>query len=58
MNRQPTSELNLHTYEVRPREDHRGVDLISDVLAFGRLWYSEPNDGPHTPLDEPLRAKD
>jgi hypothetical protein len=26
-----------HVYEVR-RKDHRGVDLISDVLAFGRLW--------------------
>jgi hypothetical protein len=25
-------------YEVRPRKDHRGVDLISDVLPFGRLW--------------------
>jgi hypothetical protein len=22
---------------------HRGVDLISDVLPFGRLWYDEPN---------------
>ena len=21
----------------------RGVDLISDVLPFGRLWYGEPN---------------
>jgi hypothetical protein len=20
-----------------------GVDLISDVLPFGRLWYDEPN---------------
>ncbi len=30
-------------YEVRPRKDHRGVDLISDVLPFGRLWYAEPN---------------
>jgi hypothetical protein len=27
----------------RPRKDHRGVDLISDVLPFGRLWYGEPN---------------
>jgi hypothetical protein len=27
------------TYEVRPREDHHGVDLISDVLPFGRLLY-------------------
>jgi hypothetical protein len=24
-----------HVYEVRPRKDHRGVDLISDVLPFG-----------------------
>jgi hypothetical protein len=29
--------------EVRPRKDHRGVDLVSDVLPFGRLWYGEPN---------------
>jgi hypothetical protein len=33
-----------HVYEVRPRKDHRGFDLISDVLRFGRLWYSEPDD--------------
>jgi hypothetical protein len=26
-----------HVYEVRPRKDHRGVDLISDLLPFGRL---------------------
>jgi hypothetical protein len=25
--------------EVHPRKDHRGVDLISDALPFGRLWY-------------------
>ena len=24
-------------------KDHRGVDLISDVLPFGCLWYGEPN---------------
>jgi hypothetical protein len=24
--------------------DHRGVDLISDVLPFGRLWYTKPDD--------------
>jgi pimeloyl-ACP methyl ester carboxylesterase len=24
------------------RKDHRGVDLISDVLPFGRLWYNRP----------------
>jgi hypothetical protein len=32
----------MHVYEVRPRKDHRGVDLISDALPFGRLWYGEP----------------
>ncbi len=32
-----------HLYEIRPRRDHRGVDLISDVLPFGRLWYGEPD---------------
>ena len=26
-----------HVYEVTPRKDHRGVDLISDALPFGRL---------------------
>src|SRR5438477_9507546 len=33
----------IHIYEVRPRKDHRGVDLISDVLPFGRLWYDTPD---------------
>jgi hypothetical protein len=33
----------MHIYEVRPRWDHRGVDLISDALPFGRLWYAGPN---------------
>jgi hypothetical protein len=23
--------------------NHRGVDLISETLPFGRLWYGEPN---------------
>jgi hypothetical protein len=32
-----------HIYEVRPRKDHPGFDLISDALPFGRLWYGEPN---------------
>jgi hypothetical protein len=33
----------MHIYEVRPRKDHRGVELISDALPFGRLWYYGPN---------------
>jgi hypothetical protein len=38
-----TSTRTAHVYEVRPRKDHRGVNLISDALPFGRLWYGEPN---------------
>jgi hypothetical protein len=26
-----------------PRSDKRGVDPISDVLPYGRLWYGEPD---------------
>jgi hypothetical protein len=25
---------------VRARKDKRGVDLVSDSLPFGRLWYN------------------
>jgi hypothetical protein len=32
-----------HVFEVRPRKDHRGIDLISYALPFGRLWYGEPD---------------
>ncbi len=39
---QPTAPA--HVYEVRPRKDRRGVDLISDALPFGRLWYDTPDD--------------
>jgi hypothetical protein len=33
----------FHVYEVHPRKDHRGVNLISDALPFGALWYAEPD---------------
>ena len=36
---QPTA---VHVYAVRPRKDHRGIDLLSDALPFGRLWYEAP----------------
>jgi hypothetical protein len=36
-------QSTIHVYEVRPRKDKRGVDLISDVLPFGRLWYGDIN---------------
>jgi hypothetical protein len=32
-----------HLYQVRPRKDRRGFDLISDALPFGHLWYGEPD---------------
>ena len=32
-----------HVYEIRPRKDKRVVDLISDVLPFGRRWYGKPD---------------
>jgi hypothetical protein len=31
----------MYIYEVRPRKDKRCVDLISDALPFGRLWYED-----------------
>ena len=37
------SDIPMHIYEVRPRKDKHGVDLISDVLPFGRLWYDTPD---------------
>jgi hypothetical protein len=33
----------MHVYEVRPRRDKRGFDLVSDALPFGRLWCARPN---------------
>ncbi len=32
--------MGVETYEVGQRSDKRGVDLISDALPFGRLWYT------------------
>jgi len=37
----PTAGHSMHTYEIRPRKDGRGFDLISDALPSGRLWYLE-----------------
>jgi len=36
-----TPTISTHVYEIRPRTDKRGVDLISDALQFGSLWYGE-----------------
>ena len=37
------STTSGHSYEIRPRADKRGVDLISDALPLGPLWYPGPN---------------
>ena len=37
------STTSIHIYEIRPRTDKRGVDLTSDVLLLGPLWYAGPN---------------
>ena len=30
-------------YEIRPREDRDGFDLISDRLQYGPIWYAGPD---------------
>ena len=40
---QEANGTRLHNYEIRPRKNKRGVDLISDALPFGRLWYGGAN---------------
>ena len=37
------STTSIHIYEIRPRTDKHGVDLTSDVLLLGPLWYAGPN---------------
>jgi hypothetical protein len=34
----------IDIYEIRPRPDHRGFDLMPDALPFGRLWYEQAPD--------------
>ena len=39
-----TNFAMMHVYEVRPRRDKRGFDLISDALPLGGLWYLSVSD--------------
>jgi hypothetical protein len=34
---------SIAIYEIRPRTDKQGFDLISDGLSLSPLWYSGPN---------------
>ena len=45
-----------HVYEVRPRKDHRGVNLVSDALPFGALWYGEPMQSRTQPATQSFTA--
>src|SRR5215831_371627 len=38
-----TAVHSTHVYEVRPRKDKRGVDLISDVRPFGTRKPKRPS---------------
>jgi len=46
-----------HVYEIRPRKDHRSVDLISDALPFGRFWYTGPNAISHAIESAKFRSR-
>ena len=35
--------ISTHVYEIRPRADKHGIDLISDVLPYSPLWYAGTN---------------
>ena len=35
--------ISTHLYEIRPRADKHGIDLISDVLPYSPLWYAGTN---------------
>jgi hypothetical protein len=38
-----TRTISTDIYEIRPRADKRGVDLISDALPFSPVWYAGSN---------------
>ena len=48
------NQCSSHLYEVLPPSDKRGVDLISDVLPFGRPWYAEPNAVSNAKVSKPF----
>ncbi len=53
----PTVQV-MHLYEVRPRKDHCGIDLIPDALPFGRLWYAELRRDQQCDLGLTVREED
>jgi hypothetical protein len=41
--RRKHSTTSIHIYEIRPRADKQGLDVISDALRYSPLWYRGPN---------------
>jgi len=52
-NRSVTTTSSKHVYEIRPRKDRRGFDLIGDRLPLGLLWF----EGSDAIVDAVIYAK-
>jgi hypothetical protein len=35
--------MDNDVYEVRPRKDREGFDLVSDLFRYGPIWYRGPD---------------
>ena len=36
------STIHTDVYEIRPRADEHGVDLVGDALPYSPMWYRGP----------------
>ena len=36
------STIHTDVYEIRPRSDKHGVDLVGDALPYSPMWYRGP----------------
>jgi hypothetical protein len=52
-NRSAATTSSKDVYEIRPRKDRRGFDLIGDRLPLGLLWF----EGPDALVDAVIYAK-
>ena len=43
MRRPKRSTIYTDVYEIRPRADKHGVDLVGDALPYSPMWYRGPN---------------
>ena len=41
--RSPGSTAGHDVYEVRPRKDRDGFDLMSKLFRYGPIWYAGPD---------------